>query len=501
MKTKRMLLVLMALLMLCPILSACGGGNGNSGDTNVPIINNEAINGDNQNEYVKDDLPDTLDYGGAEFTVLCGETRYGKSWNEVYTGDTVNSAVYERQAAIEERLNIDFVFDLQPDGYNDMSTFIQHLENAANNGDAPDLVQTYNLTPALMATRGLCSDLAQTEYLNFEKPWWSATLLENTAINGKVYFTTDNCSWNNLRNMIAIFVDKKLFDDFHYGKGIDTLYDMVDNKTWTMENMFELVSNCYVNTNGDADVNDGDTFGLSVASQAWMESWYYAAGFTTMEQDANGVWSFNIATTEVIDFIDWFRLKFYNNDACAKDAKQYRQFCNGQAMFYLSSLALVEQKIANPFAVLPLPMYTAEQGAYYTHFSNTYDMYAIPRLCEDQARASAVFECMASEAYRQIAPAYFENYLKVRNATDGRLQKMYDIIRESAVFDMGISYSAALNISGINGAEENYPQYFVRRSLHNTPKWESLGAIWTTDVNMQYLSLWKSIQDQLTALQ
>ena len=158
--------------------------------------------------------------------------------------------------------------------------------------------------------------------------------------------------------------------------------------------------------------------------------------------------------------------------------------------FYLSALSMVEQKLEQPFAVVPTPKYNAEtQANYVTHFSNTYDMYGIPYQCADVDRASAVLECLASEAYRRIGPAYFEVYLKSRNVSDGRLADMYDIIRAGIVFDMGVLFGE-LFVKG------NNPIYYVRRALNMYI--DSLGANWTTEINQQYLDLWYTNIDQLT---
>ncbi|MBR7098915.1 MAG: hypothetical protein IKC59_05820 [Clostridia bacterium] len=490
----RFLAMLLALLMLCPILTACSP----KGDTSSDTTNSNLIDGgnngggDNSPTYEADDLPDSLDYGGEVFRILCGEGRYGKSYAETYTGDTLNSALYNRYQTVIERLNVDIVFDLQPDGHGDMADITQHMQNM---GEGCDLVQVYNMTPALMASQGLVVDMADTAYLNFEKPWWSDLLLDKISVEGKIFFATDNSSWNNLRNMMGIFVNKTLFSNYNSNQSVDVLYDKVENKAWTMAEMFTYAKNCYKDENGDTEVNEGDIFGLSIGSGPWMESWYYAAGFTTLQKDENGEWSFNVASSSVVDFIDYFNSQFYSTSSCTSDAKQYRQFCRNESMFYLSSLAMVEQNIESPYAVLPLPMYTADQGRYYTHFSNSYDMYAIPvAVGQNKDRSSAVLECLASEAYRQIAPAYFETYLKTQNASDGRLQDMYDIIRDSIVFDMGICYAPALAIS------DNYPQYYPRHALQNKSGWVNIAAKWTADVENQYLSLWEEVREKLTSL-
>lgn len=495
MKFKKTLAILLSILVLAGVFSACGSKKTPTPDETTPN-GGTILNPDDTEEvtekYVKDDLPESLKYNNAEFHILCDQGQYSKSFVDTYTGDVINSALFNRLETVQDRLDIDIWVDRAKGAYGGMEEFTQTMVNM---GADCGLVLAYNMTPALMATQGLISDLASTEYLNFQKPWWSSTLLENTAINGKVYFTADNSSWNNLRNMLGIFVNKQMFEVNHPGKTYEDLYDMVDGKEWTMSEMFDLSKDIYFDLNTNNTVDQEDRFGLTIENAVWTESIYFAAGFIALKQNDQGTWEFNIASPQVVDFIDWFQSKFYNSDSYTKDPAQYKQFRDGRALFALSTLGMVEQGIDHPFAVLPIPMYQTEQGRYYTHFSNTYDMYAIPKATADPSCSSAVLECLASEAYRQIAPAYFETYLKVQKSSDDRLAQMYDLIRESIVFDTGVLYGAALNIKSASGGDR-FPHYYVRWGLNKQSGLDKVADSWPT-VSEQFEAKWNEILTQL----
>ena len=499
---KRILCIAMAGLMLLALLAGCSkggdgtdttpvGGDTSGGSTIIrPGTPGGSILGDPYEDYENDDLPEDLDYGNEDFVILCDSGQYGKSFADTDPGDTINSAVYKRKSVVEDRLNIALNVKRQEGAYGGMDDFVRALEQG---GESYDLVLAYNLTPATMAVQGLICDMSDTAYLNFSKPWWSGSLLENVTINGNVYFTGDNSSWNNLRNMLAIFVDKELFRANHPDMDINTLYDMVENNEWTMEAMFELIEGTYRDTATPGEVTGADTFGLSGGNEVWTEAWYFAAGFHVLNQNESGEWKFNIGTTESINFVDWFTGQFLDNeDVYRADDSQYKMFLDQRVQFYVSALSIVEQQPKQSFGVLPMPMYDPErQDGYKTHFSNTYDMYCIPSAltAEERDRSSAVLECLASEAYRRIGPAYFEVYLKSRNASDDRLADMYDIIRESIVFDIGVLFGE-LFVKG------NNPIYYVRRVLNGYV--DSLGATWTQDVENQYLELWSQNLEKLT---
>lgn len=503
----RLLPMLLALLLLAGVLAGCSKTSSddgkNTGATTTGsggIINPGDDTGEEEvdpyyGKYEKDDLPDDLDFGNKTFTILCDAGQYGKSFADAYTGDTINSAIYARSERVQERLGIVFDIIRETGAYAGISSFTQKLVE----GDGLyDLVLSYNLTPATMAIQGLVTDLKSTKYLNFEKPWWSGALLDNVSINDRVFFTGDNSSWNNLRNMLGVFVDKQVFLANHHDMTIDDLYDLVEDNEWTMEKMFELAKGVYKDDGDNVVTKDTDTFGLSTGNSVWMEAWFFAAGFVSLQQNDAGAWNFNIGDESVLNFVSWFQGKFYDsgtNDCVNYDSQQYKMFKEGRAQFYLSALSMVEQNLEQPFAVLPEPMYDAQRqnNKYSTHFSNTYDMYTIPVNAQNIEMSSAVLECLASEAYRRVAPAYFESYLKKRNSSDSRLQDMYDILRAGIVFDPGVLFGE-LFVKGDN------PIYFVRRALNRYSDYGNLGAKWTSTTNEQYLALWEKNLEELNKL-
>lgn len=502
---KRTLTLLLSLTALLAVFAGCASGSGDvttapaAGTTGEFIITKAPETSalpEAYANYEQDDIPDSVDYGGATFSILCDAGQYAKSFADDYTGDVINTAVFERKEVVEKRLGLTLEVAKKTGAYAGMADFTASLQTGAGEYD---LVLSYNLTPASMAVQGLICDIASTNGgVNFSKPWWSSTLTENIAINGKIFFTADNSSWNNIRNMLGIFVNKSLLATYHKDMKIEDLYKKVKDKSWTMEEMFTLAAGVYEDHDSDGAATAKDLYGLATANNVWNEAWFYAAGFTTMRSDGQGGLEFNLSDQAIVDFIDWFRARFYSDDPSSGvmyryDSSQYAMFKDARAMMYLSAISMVEQKLELPFSVLPLPLYNENQTRYYTHFSNTYDMYAIPASGKDRDMSSVVLECLASEAYRRIGPAYYEVYLKFQNADDAGLAEMYDTIRASIVFDTGYLYGE-LFVSGDN------PIYFVRRCLNNNDGWQNFGARWTARVNSQYNTLWKKNVEKLNSI-
>ena len=505
MMKKKLSLAIAAVLLLSALFASCAS----SGNENITTVPSAATTGETvitkapetnplsefYANYEQDDIPESTNFDGAEFTILCDEGQYPKSFADDYTGDVINTAVFTRREVVEERLKVKINVVKKTGAYAGMADFTANLSAGAGEYD---LVLSYNLTPASMAVQGLICDIASTNGVNFSKPWWSSTLTENIAINGKIFFTADNSSWNNIRNMLGIFVNKNIFSTYYKDMKIDDLYAKVKDGSWTMEEMFTLAQGVYDDYDMDQSATAKDLYGLCTANSVWNEAWFYAAGFTTMRPDGQGGLELTLTDQSIVDFLDWFRSKFYSDDPNAGimyryDSSQYALFKDSRAMMYLSAISMVEQKLEFPFSVLPLPRYGETQDRYYTHFSNTYDMYSIPAASHDREMSSVVLECLASEAYRRIGPAYFEVYLKFQHADDAGLAEMYDIIRSSIVFDTGYLYGE-LFVSGDN------PIYFVRRCLNNNDGYQNFAAKWTSALNSRYNQLWKKTVEKLNSI-
>ena len=57
----------------------------------------------------------------------------------------------------------------------------------------------------------------------------------------------------------------------------------------------------------------------------------------------------------------------------------------------------------------------------------------------------AVVECMASESYRTVTPALFEESFKYKYSQDDNSAKMFDIARGTVVTDLSRIFSNTLN--------------------------------------------------------
>ena len=456
------------------------------------------------------DIPDDRDYGGYEFNVLADTTNVNYEFIDQSDGDLIKDAVINRQQWIEEYVGIDFVLTETLGGYGNMDGFAAEIESASGAGTPYDMALAYNLIPPVVAAKGLSRDLAESENLNLyntTKEYWGKEIKKEIMVGGRIFWMSDNSSWNNIRQMLCIFVNLDFFSRINPTMDKADLYEMVESGVWTFDNMLMLAQNSYENTNfGDEKTDgadDGDMYGLQAAlSGPWLDTWLYAAGFRYTKLNNKGTYDWTLGDQPVIDFIDWWQEQLNDNDIDKSDSAYSKEsasnmFQDGRAMFALSAIRIIEHGVELDYTVLPMPLYNKDvKNAYSTPFSNDYSSWLIPKAAKSDAfeRSATVLELLAAEGNRRLAPVYFEIYLKRQAAaSDEDMRKMFNVIRNSIVFDMGYLYGSVLKYDqdGDNPGEV----FLATRRI-----WAGDGTGFHSNISTVWASIGKSVTTKLNNL-
>jgi hypothetical protein len=264
--------------------------------------------------------------------------------------------------------------------------------------------------------------------------------------------------------MMGIFFNTKLVDVY----GLEDPYGLVLDGTWTFEKMFSMTKGTYFDLDGNNAKNDLDQYGFASATKPYMDSMYYAMGLKTTAFDTKGVPQFTLGDSKVVDYITKMTSFIHNKpDVYPVDKKQYQMFREGRAVFYLTAVAIadtIKTEADLSYGVAPMPKDSIDSD-YHTALSNTHDVWCIPTTAKEFEKSAASLEIFASEAYRQVYPAYFETALKVKYASSEKIGQVYDTIRDSLTFDFGYIYSIAFT---------KMPMLDVRDAVaNNTSNWAS----------------------------
>ncbi len=455
---KRTLALLLSLLLLSSGFVSCAEGtaeetsNGDAaGTTNIEAVPGESEELEAETDpFIKDDLPDTFDYGDDDMTILTWNTYDPSEFTvEEDTGEIVDSAVFYRNLKVEERLKVKL-------GHNQVMTrgwdgkFMAEVQKSVNAGDfSLDLVAGYAGDAASCAVGGLLMDINALEYTDLTKPWYYKSATEAGTVGESVYLTAGDLSYSALARMSGIFFNVDLLNDYQ----MEDPYELVLEDVWTLDKMQEMINGHWKDENGNGTKDESDSFGMLIAHDQ-LQTTYFSAGNTWIELDDknNPSLSPDVNSERVVELIDkWIAI--FEGDVWKGKTDVTDIFDQGRSIFYVYPLGHVATGLRDTelnYGFVPQPKFDENQENYIASVTNAVTMWGIPLVVQDEEQVSALMECLASEGYRQITPAVFEQAYKAKYNFDesGRQTVIFDMMRANVHFDLGKIFSTSL-FSGI----------------------------------------------------
>ncbi len=447
------------LLLLAMMLSAFAGCSDTTAteetdatDPAAQITEAEAVETEEETMYLPDDLPADLTFGGATVTTFGWS---GPSLVEFYVeeqnGEVVNDAIFARNLAVEERLEIELEYHLEPGAYDQRNTWVQALSSSITAGDgAYDMSAGYSMAGASLASKGMCLPLTDLPYLDFEKPWWPETLLDEATCGGKLYFCSGDISTYMIYYLYGVYFNQDMLAEYD----LENPYDLVQGGTWTLDKMSEMSSGVYVDINGDGVKGFEDRLGY-ITYAIYVDPYFFSCGLHTTEKDENdipflspefGSEKAHSVVEKVVAFTT-AEGSIVGNGSEQIDPSN-NVFKEGRALFTSHEFTFAVNHLRDAeftYGIVPYPKYDDAQENYVTITSFPYTLFGIPMDAKNPEMSAAVMEALASESYRTVSPALFENAFKVKYAQDAQSSLMYDLIRSTVSFDFGRVFNNDLN--------------------------------------------------------
>lgn len=451
---KRITAALLLILTVMSLFAACtvtddppdtdDSGKGSGTTTAKPDNIKE---GYDKNGYILDRLPETIDQKGEELSVLYWSDRQYQEFDaEGQTGDDVNDAIFWRNSRVEARLNNDVNYTgMKGDGTN-YTSFVQHIETDRETGKSYDIIAGYSIANASLASRGICADLmAYDSILEFDMPWWPQKMVDESTLNGRLFFVTGDISTNLLMMMQCVYFNKTMIEE---RDELSSPYTLVINNRWTVGTMIEMAEKIY--EDGGAPGKDADdTFGFTVSSDTnAFDTLFYSCGLRTMEKDDSDlpVVSPKWNSEKTGNLLQKINRLFTTNSAYKTPTNKI--FKQGRALFEMASLNLTFLTFSDIdfYGIVPAPLFDEyQEEGYITAVSTPHTLYSMTDYSQKKEHGAYWLECMASESYRTVTPIVFTKTLKSTYSTDQESSHMLDIIRGSIVFDVGRIYSYAFD--------------------------------------------------------
>ncbi len=453
--------LLLAVSMLAASLCACAN---NGENTESPSATENAVTSADVSENSSETTPECslpdLDYGGEEIVIL---SRYREGWTsgeiavEGILHEPVNDAVYERNKIVEDRLKIKISsVEINCEGAADV---ISKLTTSVSGGTHEyDIVAAACYVALNSSLEGTFRDLRKSEYLDFEKPWWTQGFNEAIEYKGMQFAVTGAALLSMYRFAFATLFNKRLFSEAK----VDYLYDNVRNGTWTLDYQNSIVETFYRDDGNGKQDETGDIYGFVSNDYIGVDPYWSACNVRILERDENGDYTIsNFDTQKLQDVAEKVLQLFYEHGNASYDYKHYgndaeqddirNMFANGNAaMATLRIMALesaVMRDMKDEYGVVPMPKYDEAQEDYGTLLHDQFTVLSIPKTALDDRRdrISAVMEALGYTSYNTVRPAYYNVALRSKLVSDPDSAEMLDILFDKVYIDAGVIYTAALS--------------------------------------------------------
>lgn len=452
MKKRQTVSALLLLAALCSALVSCGGGDTDGVSTKAPDAPSS------QAEEATTGLADiygivSADMGGEELVLLTGEHAEYEYMIEKETGDIVEDAVYFRNRAVEELLNVSLSF-VSEANWKNSDPFYRTIRTDIMAGDSSyDIINGLNVYTTCLIFDDLFMRLDDIDTIDFSHPWWVPGL----SLNGsdEVYFAFTDASLSLYKDLYVIFFNQSMIQT----NGLENPYDHVKNNTWTIDNFMKIASQGSRDINGDGKIEEEIDQLAYVAKHAANRSFMTSTETSLFVRDSNGrpiLEGVSERLTNVYEkmkpFLSDRTLTFVTTEpdmiALAKP------FIEERTLFMSNCLIAVEgmRDMENDYGIVPFPKYDETQENYHTQIATSTSAIYLPTTAENPEMLGTVLEALGFYSWRDVVPTYYEIALGDKYARDETVVQMLDFVRASASTNIDFAYGAIFNTYDIMNA-------------------------------------------------
>ncbi|MEG1742908.1 MAG: hypothetical protein RR246_01945 [Clostridia bacterium] len=374
------------------------------------------------------------------------------------TDQRLSDSVRARNEAIFNKYGVKVKAILCKDVY---KTLKDQLADASNADNADAAMPFINACSTLAQEGNLYNlyDFEKDKYIDLSMPWWDQRANKSLSISDALYFTTGDMSIMQKIVSGCVVFNKDLFATKY--PDVD-LYDMVDERKWTFDKMYEYAKEFTYESGGDTgELTYDDTWGL-ITSLGMSLNIYQASGGSLCTKNAQDIPVISLATDEnttnmakkILDRFNergtWaFRAQDTGLSGNEMWNKVVQVFGDGHGLFYTSAFSALKK--LRPYeslhyGILPRPLYNELQTEYFNPCVVNYAYGSVIPMSAPIPEFSAFMLDVISQESRGdsktgITSAYTDVVLKGKDL-DSRSGDMLDkYIFSNITYDIGLAYA------------------------------------------------------------
>jgi ABC-type glycerol-3-phosphate transport system substrate-binding protein len=445
---KRFLTILMPLFIVV-LFYACAETSGGEAGTSTAAETTAAA--DTAEPAIELKLPEK-NYEGYEFKIMTkGETdvhwKSKEIFSEEITGDALKDAVYERNMWLSEKYGVRIIDIGAADPY---TTGSKSILAGADDYDMFCVHISYHT--ASFVSNKMLVDLYDVPHIDLSQPYYDQNSVKSLSVVNKLFCVTgDMLTMDNDATWVVLF-NKTLADEYKFeSKYGGSFYDLVNDRKWTHDMLFETARAAASDLNGDGVMDETDQWGLeSEGFNAY--ALLVGSGITSFSKNADDYPYISLYSETAYEILDKAirvmrdnTVTMYVSDWTSKFTDVWtdcmdKTFSDGRSLYNFAGLNRVTlfRSMNTDFGILPIPKYTEEQDKYCCAVSLWgSNCIAVPKTATDLDRTGLVIEAVSWKSKYTLTPAYYDITLKGKASRDEESLEMLDLIFASTSFDLG----------------------------------------------------------------
>ena len=446
-------LVLMLALILCLGIVACATPDDETPDEDIDDNTGDDTQEDEEDPRVLPDVPNEMinfELNVLHFTVE-GNHEGWVPWDEIcpqegidsHIGDLIADDIFDRTAWIEENYGVTLTCTYH--GHDKLPSTVSSLIGSGS--DEFHLVDDFGFAAQKLFGKNYFLNLAEIEYIDFEKPWWVKSSLEQLTLGNYVEFAASDMLILDKGATSMIFYNIPMATDL----GITGIYDDVRNNEWTLEALAEYAALALQETGNDV-LDEYDIYGFASGDDPVI-GFYIGAGMHLIDFDGVEFYyqygdseeSFDVMITilEEIMYADFYWNSWLTRNEVSSDDQP--SFKEDQALFTygMAKGCNSMRDMESAYGILPIPMYDENQDSYYSLVNNYHDsLFAIPLSVseDDLSKIGATLELLSYYSYYEVYPDFYDVVIQGRGTRDAESKEMLEICFSNRTYDLGLVY-------------------------------------------------------------
>lgn len=446
-KFRRLAALLLVLLAAVSSAAACAASPSGSGsDTTSAAASDTTSAEDNmtaleKRQLVSDGVPEGLNFDGKDFIMLVATEHLYDAWVEQMTGDIVDDSVYERNANIMERFNV----NIPPAINADYVTISTYLKNSINAGDDEyALYLGHAVQSGVDALNGWFLNWYDVNYMNFESPWYPPHAVKSLTIAGRMFLSVSDMAISATENTYCMFYDKVKAASYNVGD----IYGMVNDGTWTVDRLIAITKDIYEDVNGNGKPDAEDYYGFTSNCFSNSNTYLWAFNQPVVEVTADNEINITYNCEKTVAIVGKIRELYYGQPGSIifKDHnKGYDTFRTGHALFvngFIGHSVSYYRDYENDYGIIPYPKWNEAQTEYYTMADGNFSIIAAPATVVNTDMLGAVTQALGAYSWKNVIPNYYDIALKVKGTRDEESVAILDKILNARVIDFAYLYDA-----------------------------------------------------------